>query len=152
MLGVSRCKMRHLPNKVGHLHTIFEVNLSLWFIVIYVSACGDFTLCKSVFPLRLPCDVAVLHKVKTLRRWVSKPVTVIPRGFMPKWMMTGKNLGKGRWGETKIPQGWLPCGTRWSNTLEITPINEIIYSPSHFLPLSERSQKLNNNVAAKMHR
>ena len=27
---------------------------------------------------------AVLHKVKTLQRRVSKPVTVIPRGFMPK--------------------------------------------------------------------
>ena len=29
-------------------------------------------------------DTAVLHKVKTLQRRVSKPVTVIPRGFMPK--------------------------------------------------------------------
>ena len=27
---------------------------------------------------------AVFHKVKTLQRRVSKPVTVIPRGFMPK--------------------------------------------------------------------
>ena len=27
---------------------------------------------------------AVLHKVKTIQRRVSKPVTVIPRGFMPK--------------------------------------------------------------------
>ena len=29
-------------------------------------------------------NYAVLHKVKTLQRRVSKPVTVIPRGFMPK--------------------------------------------------------------------
>ena len=29
-------------------------------------------------------NYAVLHRVKTLQRWVSKPVTVIPRGFMPK--------------------------------------------------------------------
>ena len=152
MLGVSRCKMRHLPNKVGYLHTIFEVNLSLWFIVIYVSACGDFTLCKSVFPLRLPCDVAVLHKVKTIRRWVSKTCHCYSKRFYAEMNNDGEKCGKREMRETKIPQGWLPCGTRWSNTLEITPINEIIYSPSHFLPLSERSQKLNNNVAAKMHR
>ena len=45
--------MRHLPNKVGYLHTIFEVNLSLRFIVIYVSACRDFTLSKSVFSIEV---------------------------------------------------------------------------------------------------
>ena len=64
----------------------------------------------------------------------------------------GEKFGKGEMRGNKNPAGHGPCGTRWSNTLEITPINEIIYSPSHFLPLSERSQKLNNNVAAKMHR
>ena len=38
-------------------------------LVIYVSACRDFTLCKSVFPLRMPWGGAVLHKVKTLQQW-----------------------------------------------------------------------------------
>ena len=33
-----------------------------------VFACRDFTLCKSVFPLRLPWGGAVLHKVKTLQQ------------------------------------------------------------------------------------
>ena len=32
---------------------------------------------------------------------VSKPVTVIPRGFMPKLIMTGKNLEKGDEGKQK---------------------------------------------------
>ena len=37
--------------------------------VILASACRDFTLCKSVDHLRLPCGGAVLHKVKTLQQW-----------------------------------------------------------------------------------
>ncbi|OYP56230.1 hypothetical protein CIK99_09790, partial [Prevotella sp. P5-92] len=34
----------------------------------YFFYCRDFTLCKSVFPLRLPWGGAVLHKVKTLQK------------------------------------------------------------------------------------
>ena len=58
--------------------------------------CRDFTLCKSVFTLRLPCGRAVLHKVKTLQRmvgcamWAELGERVNAEGKM----MRGKYLGK----------------------------------------------------------
>ena len=57
--------------------------------------CRDFTLCKSVFTLRLPCGRAVLHEVRPYSGWWAARcgAELGERVYAEGKMMRG-NLGK----------------------------------------------------------
>ena len=115
-------------------------NLQFRSLMYLTICCRDFTLCKSVFTLRLPCGRAVLHEVRPysgrgLRigrgRDAHAPSALRNVGSawgFPPWgnkggfkrvyaekgkMMRGKSWeNAGKQGETKIPQCRGACGTR----------------------------------------
>ena len=57
--------------------------------------CRDFTLCKSVFTLRLPCGRAVLHEVRPYSGWWAARcgAELGERVYAEGKMMRGKYLG-----------------------------------------------------------
>ena len=71
-------------------------NLQFRSLMYLTICCRDFTLCKSVFTLRLPCGRAVLHEVRPYSGWWAARcgAELGERVNAEGKMMRGKYLGK----------------------------------------------------------